>query len=170
MGSFLIDHPGHGGNTHQRRDQNEKHRKYPGDTRDNIGRAVQIVITNVAVPVQNGQIRRIHGVNFIPGIQQLFLGVLQLLFRVSQFFFGILLCLLVVLPAFLQFIPALCPFAPAHRDFLFRVVQLGFIFPHFQLALINSSIAILYGLHAGDCLIHLLQLSACLLVLCLIGL
>ena len=137
LGTFLVDHPGHGGNADQRGDQNEKHRKYPGDARHNIGGAVQIVIANVAVPVQNGQIRRIHGVNLIPGIQQLFLGILQLLFRIRQLFFGVLLCLLVVLPAVLQFFLSFLPFSPANRNFLFRVFKFGFTGPHFLLALID---------------------------------
>ena len=142
MGTFLVDHPGHGGDAHQGRNQNEEHRKYPGDTRHNIRGAVQIVIAHVAVPVQNDQIRRIHRVNFIPGIQQLFLRVLQFRFGVCQFLFGILFRLLVFLPAILQFLFSLFPLAPANVNFLFRVVQLGLIGPHFLLALVDLRLCV----------------------------
>ena len=76
LGSFFVDHPGHGGDADQRRNQDEEHREHPGNASHDIRGAVQIVVAHVAVSIQNHEIRLVHGINLIPGVQQLLLRVL----------------------------------------------------------------------------------------------
>ena len=138
--ALFIDHPGHGGDADQRRDEQEEHRKHPGNSRNNIGVAVQVAVTHIAVPVQDDDLRLVHGIDFIPGILQLLSGILQLCLRLRQLPGRIQLGLFVVLPALGDLIPALAPFSPIHHEGVIGSVQL-----------------MLLLLQLGQIILHLLQ-------------
>ena len=125
LGTFFINHAGHGGDAHQGSHQQEKHRQNPGNTGHNVGTAVQIAVTNVAGSAEHNQIRAVHAVNFLTGIFQLQFGILQFCFCIGNFLFCFQFSFLVVSPAFRDFIPGLAPQAPVDPELVFGIVQTG---------------------------------------------
>ena len=110
LGALLFNHPGHGGDTHQRGHQQEEHREYPGDTGHNIRAAVQRIVAYVGVSVHDEGLGALQIIDLLTGIRQLNFGIRQLLLGIGDLL--------------LPFCLAVFVFHPTVVNLLLGVVQL----------------------------------------------
>ena len=90
LGALLLHHAGHGGDAHQRRQQEEEQREHTGNSRHNVGVALEAYIAHVGVPAQHIGVRLFQILQLLPGIVQFPLMVGQFPFAVLQLLPGAL--------------------------------------------------------------------------------
>ena len=90
LGALFLHHAGHGGDAHQRRQQEEEQREHTGNSRHNVGVALEAYIAHVGVPAQHIGVRLFQILQLLPGIVQFPLMVGQFPFAVLQLLPGAL--------------------------------------------------------------------------------
>ena len=116
MGALLLHHPGHGGQRHQGRHQEEEDGEHLGDGLHLGGVAAEAREADVSVPVQHVPLR-------LADIRDFLLGVLDVGLRVGQLFVRLRLGLVVFRLSVGQLLPGVGQLFLVGRDFRPPVVQ-----------------------------------------------